>query len=340
MPVSAGATSTNHVGPRIEFASTVYDFGEVMSGKPVRHNYVFTNTGDAMLEISGVYPSCHCLTIGGWSGRVEPGRTGIVPVAFDSSRYAGPVAKILNVACNDNSRPQVTLQFKGTLWKPFEVDPQIAVLNVVSDSPSNPPATVTIVSRLEQPVTLSDPVNTNAAFAAELNIVRPGKEFQLIIRAVPPLAPGTVQGTIELKTSSTNVPTIEVTALAIVQPGLVVTPSQITLPPGPLDREVPFAISIQNNAGPALALFEPSLNGNVVGVEIKEVVPGRQFTLICTFPPGFQVPQDGQVNLTVKTSDPQHPVITLPVRQGVWTGPRDIGLPALHRGPVPPSSAR
>ena len=131
-------------------------------------------------------------------------------------------------------------------------------------------------------------------------------------------------------------PVIEVTALVIVQPGLVVTPRQITLPPGPLDREVPVAISIQNNAGPALALQEPSLSGSDVGVEIKEVVPGRQFTLSCTFPPGFQVPQGGQVNLSVKTSDPQHPVIRVPVYQGVWTGPRDIGLPGQHRGPVPP----
>jgi hypothetical protein len=245
---------------------------------------------------------------------------------------------IPNGVCNDKTRPGVMLDIKGTLWKPFEVSPQMAVLKVLSDSPSNPPVTVTIVSNLKKPVTLSNPVNTNAAFAAELDTVRPGKEFQLIIRMVPPFTQGTVQGTIQLRTSSTNAPSLEVPVLAIVQPGWVVTPTQITLPPGPLDREVPYAVSIQNNAGPGLALSEPSLNGNDVGIEIKELAPGHQFTLTCTFPSGFQVPQSGHVNLTVKTSDPQHPVIQVPVYQGVWTGPRDIGLPALHRGPVPPTA--
>ena len=337
-PVPSNPASTNGVGPRMQFASTVYDFGKVISGKPVEYSFIFTNTGDAMLEISGVYPSCHCTMAGPWSKQVEPGRTGMIPLVFDSSRNNGPVAKTASVICNDRSRPQIMLLIKGTVWKPFEVSPPMAVLNAVSDSISNPPATVTIVSSLEEPITLSDPVNTNAAFTAELKTVRPGKEFQLIIRTVPPLAPGTLQGSIELRTSSTNMPTIEVTAIAIVQPGLVVTPAQITLPPGPLDREVPCAVSIQNNAGPELALSEPSLNGTTVGVDIKEVVPGRQFTLMCTFPSGFQVPQGAQLNLTVKTSDPQHPVIKVPVYQGVWTGPRDIGLPALHRGPVPPAS--
>ena len=245
---------------------------------------------------------------------------------------------IPNAVSDDKTQAEGMFQIKGVLWKPFEVNPQMALLKVVSDSPSNPAVTVTILSNMQEPVTLSNPINTNAAFAAELDIVRPGKEFQLIIKAVPLLPPGTFQATIKLKTSSTNAPTLEVPVLAIVQPGLVVTPAQITLPPGPLDREVSYAVSIQNNAGPGLILSEPSLNGKNVGLEIKELVPGHQFTLTCTFPSGFQVPLGGQVNLSVKVSDPNHPIVQVPVYQGRWTGPRNIGLPTLHRGPVPPTT--
>lgn len=336
-PSPAGVTRPP--GPRIRFASTVYDFGRAMSGTQIEHDFAFTNTGDALLEIQGVYPSCHCTVAKPWTRRVEPGGTGIIPLVFDSSRFNGRIERTANVVWNDSTQPDLRLQIQGTLWKPLEVSPQIAVVKVVQDSPTNPAATVTILSNLEEPVTLSDPVYTNAAFAAELKTLRPGREFQLVLRAVPPFRQGAVEGTILLKTSSTNMPAVEVTAVVIVQPGFSVTPQQITLPPGPLDRQVTYAVTVQNNASRRLALSEPTLNGAGAGIEMNEVVPGHQFTLTCTFPSGFQIPHGGQVNLTVRTSDPAHPVIRVPVYQGVWTGPRDIGLPGMHRGPVPPTAA-
>lgn len=334
---SAGAGPTNMVGARIEFDALVYDFGKLISGLSVRHDFIFTNTGDAVLEISGVHPSCGCTTAGTWSNRVEPGKTGTIPLVFNSGHFNGPVAKTASVLCNDKSHAQVTLQIRGTIWKPIEVNPPSAVLNVVADSPSNPPATVTIVSSLPEPITLSDPISNNRAFAAEIKTNQPGKEFQLIIRPVPPLRQGTAQGIITVRTSSTNVPSIDVNVLAVIQPAWVVTPQEITLPAGPLGSALPRAISIRNNAAPLMTLSEPAVNANDVPVEMKEVVPGHQFTLTLTFPAGFQVAQGEQVGLTVKTSDPKYPVINVPVHQSLPADPRDIGLPTPHRGPMPPA---
>jgi hypothetical protein len=334
---SGESTSTNLAGPKIQFASAVYDFGRVVAGEQVRHDFIFTNTGDAVLEISGVYPSCGCTTAGVWSRQIEPGKTGTIPLQFNSSHFTGAVAKTANVVSNDKGQSQVTLQIIGTIWKPIEVNPQTAVLNVVNDSSSNPPTTVTIVSSLDEPVSLSDPESNTGAFAAELKTIRPGKEFQLVIRTVPPLRQGNTQGTITVKTSSVKVPSVQVTVLAIVQPGVVVTPQQITLPPGPLSAMFPLAVSVRNNRSDPLILSEPVVTAEGVALELKEVVPGRQFTLTLIFPAGFQVAQGREVELTVKSSDSSYPVIKVPVHQGLHTGPGDIGLPGHHRGPVPPS---
>jgi hypothetical protein len=335
-PPAAGPAATNLIGAVIQFDALMYDFGRIVAGQMVKHDFVFTNIGDAVLEISGVHPSCGCTTAGAWSSRVEPGKTGAIPLLFNSGHYNGPVTKTASVICNDKSHQQVTLVIKGTIWKPIEVNPPMAVLNVVADAPSNPPAIITIVSSLPEPVTLSDPISSNRAFAAEIKTIQPGKEFQLIITRVPPIGPTTVQGTISIKTSSTNAPSIQVNALAIVQPAWVVTPQEIALPPGPLGTAFPCAVSVRNNTTVPMTLSDPAVNADNVPVTIREVLPGRQFTLSLSFPAGFRIARGEQVNLTVTTSDPKNPVLRLPIRQNMLPSSQEVGLPTHHRGPVPP----
>jgi hypothetical protein len=349
LPIEGALTnslSTNDPGPRIQFAAPVHDFGKVVAGEVVKHDFVFTNVGDAELVLSGVYASCGCTALGNWTRQVEPGNTGIIPLQFNSSHFNGPVAKSATVACNDKKRPTTMLQIKGTVWKPIDVSPQTVILTVVPDSPSNTPAVVRIVSSLDEPIILSNlQYNTNA-FAVEMKTNQPGKEFLLSIQAVPPFGRGTVQGVISVNTSSTNVPVINVTAVANVQPALVVMPSQIMLPPIVASNTIPCAVSIRNNSAGPLTLSEPSINAPGIDVQIREVIPGRQFTVTATFPAGFEMADGRDLELTVKTSNPQHPNVVVPVRQAATRSfqrarpggpPRpSAGLPAIPAIPAPP----
>src|SRR5881628_1903137 len=101
----------------------VYDFGKVSSGELVKHTFVFTNIGTATLEIKDVRPSCGCTTAGTWDKMVEPGKTGIIPVQFNSTGYGGGVTKTVTVICNDSSQTNLTLVLKGTIWKPIDIAP-------------------------------------------------------------------------------------------------------------------------------------------------------------------------------------------------------------------------
>ena len=44
--VATVETGTNAAGPKIQFATPIYDFGKVKSGDPVKYSYVFTNIMD------------------------------------------------------------------------------------------------------------------------------------------------------------------------------------------------------------------------------------------------------------------------------------------------------
>lgn len=320
-PVAGGS------GPKIAFATPIYDFGRVKAGELVKYTYVFTNVGGATLQVSNVRVSCGCTTSGEWTRQVEPGKTGNIPIQFNSANFNGAVGKTITVTCNDTNQPTVILQIKGTIWKPIDVNPQFAVLNVTSEMPSNA-TTVRILSNEQDPLTLSAPECNNRAFAVELRTNQPGKEFQLIIKTVPPLPAGNVQGQITLKTSSTNMPVINVNAWANVQPVLTVMPPQIMLPVAPLANALAPTISIRNSGTNMLALSEPALDAKGVDVQLKEIEPGRSFTVTATFPAGFEMVQGQKVELSLKSNHPQFPTIKVPVIQPPRPAP-----PAVPPGP-------
>src|SRR6516165_9561353 len=122
---SAVLTSLAAIGPKIQFATPVFDFGQLQSGEVAKYTFMFTNVGDQLLEIKDVRPSCGCTTAGAWDRGVEPGKTGSIPVQFNSGSSSGVIGKTVIVLCNDPGQTNIVLQIKGTIWKPVELTPAI-----------------------------------------------------------------------------------------------------------------------------------------------------------------------------------------------------------------------
>jgi hypothetical protein len=142
-----------------------------------------------------------------------------------------------------------------------------------------------------------------------------GKDFEMIITASPPFEQPTLQGQITLKTSSTNVPTLSVTAWANVQQSVVVSPPQVMLPAGPLANKQTVSLAIQNNSSKPLKLTEPVIDAKGVEVTITEPNPGRSFTATLNFPQGFEMAQGTRAEFSVKSDNPKFAVIKVPVTQ-------------------------
>jgi len=310
-------------GARITFAEPDFDFGKVDSGTPVKHDFVFTNTGDQVLEVTGVRPGCGCTTAGDWDKKVEPGKTGKIPIQFNSSGYGGQVHKTVFVTCNDSTRSNLTLNLQGTIWKVFDVTPMYAIFNLTSEEQTNQIQVVKIVNNDEQPATLTDPASNNQAFTTELKTVREGKEFELRVTVNSSQISGNISGTITVKTSSPKMPEISFTAFAMLQPLLTVNPPQFTLPGGPLPGEARYAVTIQNNSTNLLVLSEPVINLPGADVQLKETQTGRTFSLSVNFPAGFQAQPGQTIEAVVKSSLSKIPLIKVPVIQ-------PLPPPAVH----------
>jgi len=219
-PPPAAAAATNGIGPKIQFASLVHDFGRARSGESIHHTYTFTNTGDATLIIKSVQPQCGCTAAGEWTRQVEPGQAGRIPIQFNTHGYNGPVFKQTTVNCNVADQPAIFLQIKGTVYRPIEFTPPMTVLNISPDE-DVVSALVTITNNTDEPLALTAPESNNRIFAAELKTNVPGKGYQLTVTTVPPLPMGNVQGQISLRTGWTNPMAISFPVVANVRPAVL-----------------------------------------------------------------------------------------------------------------------
>jgi hypothetical protein len=316
---SSGAVDLAKVrhGPRVEFAATTFDFGRVESGTVVTRNFPFTNPGDELLEIRDVFSSCGCTAVENYSRRIEPGGSGTLPVLFNTSGMGGTVSKTLRVQSNAVDNSNIVIQIVAEVYKPIDAIPPVAAFNFGPDFQTNDTRVIRLVSNLAEAVAVANPVCTNRAFHAQLKTVKEGKEFEVIVTVVPPVAPGSTVAPITLKTSSPKMPIVTVMAYAMVQPALAVLPPRLRLPEVSLTEAAQFTVRIQNQSSVALVLSDPSVNAKGAELSLREVQPGRVFELHVGFPVGFRAEPGEEIAVHVKSSHSQFPIITVPVLQAV-----------------------
>ncbi len=306
-------TPTRADGARLKFSEMVFDFGKVRSTDMLRHDFIVTNTGTAELEISDVSPTCGCTVAGSWDHRIAPGKSGKIPIQFNPGDFNGPVVKTVTVTCNDPSQTKHTLEIRATIWRPLEVQPPSLYFAPVEDEAISDTKVAHITSNLDEPLVLEMPQGSNPDFKLELKPTRAGREFDLHVTYAGPVTNTTPQNLITIKTSSADVPVIQVKVALMPQPALAAIPPQINLSATQMREGFRQNQIILNSSSAPLKLTSASVNAEGVGVEITEPRPGKLFMLNVSFPPGFQIKPGVGLELTVRTSNPKHPVISVPI---------------------------
>jgi hypothetical protein len=307
------------IKPKIQFQELIHDFGKIKANEPQRTDFIFTNTGNAVLEVTDVRPGCGCTTAGQWDRKVEPGKTGKIPIQFNPGAPSGTVTKSISVTCNDPVQSVQNLQVKATIWKPVDVNPAYVYFMGVEGEVTNDVKVVKITNNLEESITLEKPESNNPNFKTELKTLVPGKEFELTVTYVPTTTNAQPQSMITMKSTSTNLPLVSVTAYAMPQPAVVAMPQAIRLPAGPLSPNYRQPVTIRNNSAKPIQLTDPVVNAEGVTVQTTETQPGKLFTLNLTFPTNFTSRSD--MALTVKTSHPKYPLLRVPFIQAAVPSP-------------------
>lgn len=99
------------MGPKITAPEPKFDFGNILEGQRVSHEFVVQNDGDEVLEIRKINASCGCTAARPDKDRLAPGESTKIKVHFDSSNREGKQVKYVYVMTNDKANPQIRLEF-------------------------------------------------------------------------------------------------------------------------------------------------------------------------------------------------------------------------------------
>lgn len=100
----------------IELKEAAFDFGEIIEGEVVAHDFIFTNTGTSPLIITNATASCGCTIPEKPEAPIMPGATGVIKVKFNSTGRPGSTHKEVTIV--SNAKPEFPrLVIKGTVNK-------------------------------------------------------------------------------------------------------------------------------------------------------------------------------------------------------------------------------
>ncbi len=111
-------------GPKIEFNSKTFQFGEITEGQKVDYVFKIMNKGKRDLLIRSTKGSCGCTAANTGSNLVKPGQSTDLKVSFDSRGKEGMQNKTVTIISNDPSQSTVTLAVAGTVKKKEETSNQ------------------------------------------------------------------------------------------------------------------------------------------------------------------------------------------------------------------------
>jgi hypothetical protein len=113
-PAPAAAQPGNMAA--FKWVETTFDFGKIPQGKPVTHEFKFTNTGKVPLVLSSVNASCGCTTPDWTKEPIGPGKTGTIKATFNAAS-PGAFSKTVTVNANVEGGA-VYLTIKGEVLQP------------------------------------------------------------------------------------------------------------------------------------------------------------------------------------------------------------------------------
>ena len=105
--------------PVLSFNTDKIEMGDVPQGPQVLGEFNFKNTGQNVLEIKSVQPSCGCTSIVADEKKMfQPDESGKIKFTFNTEGRTGKLDKTITVESNDPKNPRKTLIFSVNLIAP------------------------------------------------------------------------------------------------------------------------------------------------------------------------------------------------------------------------------
>jgi hypothetical protein len=309
-------------GPKMVVPDKVMDTGTVAKGEVVEVAFRIVNEGLEPLQIKAVRPTCGC-TVADYDREVPPGGEGFVKAKLDTADFSGAISKSILIMTNDPQEPTVSVVIKSNVEPYIEVLPRPLIrFNAVQREPMTQKVVV-VATDDDGDFSVSE-VESSVPFL-KASVRRLGKDelvegksktqYEVAVGLEDDAPVGPVSAKLVIFTNHPKAREVDVKVYGVIRSLIHVTPSQVQF--GAVEaRATPGRnLIVVNNRtdGTALEVTSAMVNDAAFDTEVLAIEEGRRYQV------GISIKADAEPGnresvLTLTTSDPDYPELTVPVR--------------------------
>jgi len=299
----ASPTATMGPQPHIVAPASTYDFGTVMEGTPVKHEFTVKNTGQADLVIGHVQTSCGCTVAQSDKKRLAPGEATQLPVTFDTRHERGHASRRIDVYTNDPQTPDLALEIQGVVRRESEATPDEVFFDAVRKGTELIREVAITYNGKAKDFRITKVSNSNSNIAVTQE---PGLKLRVTLLKTMPAGP--FQDTVEVATTGRPV---EIPVYGRVVGNLVTEPAQVSFGILPHGQGATRIVRLTNNGSHPVAIREVSSTSPAVVAKAASITAGKEYKITLELRKGTP---DGQLHgqLVIKTDDPEQTSLTVP----------------------------
>ena len=169
---------SNFSPPLASFPGAEFNWGSVLQGEVVEHDFEIKNTGGSVLKVERVKPSCGCTTVD-FDKLIPPGQVGKVKLRVETKKFTGTVKKTAQVTTNASNSTQ-QLIMTGKIDPVVTVDPKLPRIETVVGMKAEPLA-VTLTKAAQHSYRVLEVSSKTDIVTPTLEEVKPGEEYKILM---------------------------------------------------------------------------------------------------------------------------------------------------------------
>ena len=310
-PLLAAQNPPAEPGPQISFSKDLHSFGVIEKGEKVTVEFPFKNTGDQDLIIEDVKTSCGCTTAKPNKSVFKPGEGGVIPVTFDSGRFAGSITKTITVVSNDAVSPKKQLKIQGDVQAEIVINPTNLSLYNISRHGVTAREIRVSTAKLEQ-LQISNLQSDLDFVQLELKTIDPKSaviHFSFKGEDLPKDS-DSITGTVSFNTNSSKSPKLDTLVFIRVSKPIRVSPALVSFYASPKGKPRETTIALSSPKNEAFKILNISSDLDFIKAELVDEQKGKLRVQLT------ETQQEGKFQgaITVKTDLAELPEIQIPVR--------------------------
>jgi hypothetical protein len=320
LAANALAGDTLEGTPSARFDSLARDFGEVPKGTVVEQVFRLTNGGTAELRIENVQ-----LSMPGMNIRVKQtipaGETTEVRITWDTADYVREVEGRAELILNDPDRPRVTLTLTGIVFPPIDILP-MPVIFMSQFVGERAVRSLTIRSNQQRPFHIVRLEPRGSHFQANYKAVEAGKSYELTV-TVPPESPvGRYRESVIVHTDDPERPRISIDVNFLVKPEVFVSVETIDfgviylsdIRRNPEITDLLRQTFVINRKHGEMSITAIESDIRILDMTAEPATPSNAFKIDVGLKPSEMKTGAFEGSVVIKTSDPDHAKLVVPVK--------------------------